>query len=75
MYSVLSDFFASSESKSDANGALREVWYLNENSVEDFEEMDEVIVDSWHVIQTLNAPVNFSKNYLQKLTTYFQVKL
>lgn len=52
-----------------------EVWYMYLNTVEDFEEMDEVIVDSWHVIQTLNSPVSFSKNYLQKLTTYFQVKL
>ena len=54
---------------------MREVQYMNENIVDDFEEMDDVIVDFWHVIQTLNAPVYFSKNYLQKLTTYFKVKL
>lgn len=47
---------------------------MYENTIDDFEEMDEVIVDGWHVIQTLSAPVNFSKNYLQKLTTYFKVK-
>ena len=48
---------------------------MYENTVDDFEEIDEVIVDAWHVIQTLSVPVNFSKNYLQKLTTYFKVKL
>lgn len=47
---------------------------MYDNGVDDFEEIDEVIVDSWHVIKTLEAPVNFGNLYLQKLTAYFQVK-
>lgn len=47
---------------------------MYDNSVDDFEEMDEVIVDSWHVTRTLDAPVNSGNLYLQKLTAYFQVK-
>ena len=75
VFRVLSHPFSIAESNFDANGLLREVWYMYENTVDDFEEIDEVIVDAWHVIQTLSVPVNFSKNYLQKLTTYFKVKL
>lgn len=46
---------------------------MYDNSVDDFEEMDEVIVDSWNVVKTLEAPVNFGNLYMQKLTAYFQV--
>ncbi len=62
------------ESESDAKGVLREVWNMYDSSVEDFEEIDDVIVDLWHVIKTLHAPVNFGNLYLQKLSGYFQVK-
>ncbi|XP_078377085.1 uncharacterized protein LOC144660350 [Oculina patagonica] len=71
---VVCDVFISGiESESDAKGVLREVWNMYDSSVEDFEEIDDVIMDLWHVIKTLHAPVNFGNLYLQKLSGYFQV--
>ena len=70
---VGSFIFHCTESESDANGVLREVWY--QSSEDDFEDLDEFTVDLRHIIQTIAAPMNFDKFYQQKLTAYFQVKL
>lgn len=63
------------ESNVDARGVVREVWGdYTVGDAADFQEVNEIMVDYAHVIQTLDAPKNFDYFYVQKLTTYFQVK-
>lgn len=66
--------FIISESKADANGVLREVWYgYSTEEAAGFEDLNEMMADSVHIIQNFKAPAKFDDLYGQKLTTYFQV--
>ena len=71
----MNDFRFASDSKSDGNGVMRELWNISNLDIYDLNERDEETVSGWHVIKSLNAPSDLGFGYGQKLTTYLQVTI
>ncbi|XP_022803754.1 uncharacterized protein LOC111341068 [Stylophora pistillata] len=62
------------DSKSDGNGVMRELWTISNSDDYELTETDEETVSGWHFIKTLDAPSEYGFGYVQKLTTYLQIK-